>query len=411
MEEEFKTRENSESINDSENEEKTSKHKKRKIIIPAILAVIAIITGLFYYVHSATYVSTDDAYIEGHDIPISSKVSGNIIKVHFDDNQKVQKGQLLVELDPADYEVKYEQALAKLQSAIEKKKSAAINVNLTSITSDAAKIQAQSGVEATNAGINIAEKQILQGNADLDSVKASYNLAESDFNRCQKLYKLGAASKQDFDRTSTNYKSAKAKLDATEAQLQAAYSNKEVALKSLNQALGKFKGADTVKEQVTISDSQSRIASAEIKQLQADVKQTKLSISYTRIYAPSAGIITNKNVEEGAYVQIGQPLFAIVPEKRWIVANFKETQLTNMKIGQPVNIKIDSYPNKTFKGRIDSIQSSTGSASSMFPPENAVGSFVKVVQRIPVKIVFTEKIDPQYIIVLGMSVIPEVKTK
>ncbi len=136
-----------------------------------------------------------------------------------------------------------------------------------------------------------------------------------------------------------------------------------------------------------------------------------MNLSYTKIFAPASGIITSKNVEEGVYVQTGQPLFAIVPEERWVIANFKETQLTHMKKGQEVLIKVDSYPHKTFKGRIDSIQSGTGSSTSMFPPENAVGSFVKVVQRVPVKIIFTEKVDPKYVLVPGMSVVPEVKIK
>ena len=384
---------------------KSSKFKRKRVLIPAILAVIGIILGLYYLNHAMMYESTDDAYIEGHNIPISPKVSGNIAKVYIDDNQNVKKGQLLVEIDPKDYQVNYEQALARLAGAIEKQKGANVNVGLTNITSSAAADQANSSVGAAKAEIQVADKQILQAksnlaqaNTEIDSAKAELELAQIDFNRYQKLYKKGVVSKQDFDRISTNYKTLKAKYDssldraaAADSTLQSAYANKEFSLKTLDQAIGKLKGANTVSQQVSISDAQRRASSAEIKQLQAALEQAKLALSYTKIYAPKAGMITNKSVEEGAYIQIGQPLFSIIPDDRWVVANFKEIQLTNMKVGQPVFIKVDAYPNIAFKGRVDSIQSGTGSKSSLFPPENAVGSFVKVVQRVPVKITFTEK--------------------
>jgi len=360
--EEFNEQESLELSNNNESKEKIPKHKKKRVIVPIFLVIIGLILGVYYYIYSTTYVSTDDAYIEGHNIQISPKIAGNVIKVHLDDNQIVKKGQLLVEIDPADYQVKYEQTLSTLEGA------------------KAQKI-------ASEQLVSQSEKNMEQINADIDSVKAELSLAETEFNRYTNLYKNRAASKQDLDRSETNYKSAKSKLDSYNKKISAA------------------------QEQVSISSSQSLVSTASIKQLQTAVKQAKLNLSYTKIYAPSSGMITNKSVEEGIYVQTGQPLFAIVPEKRWVIANFKETQLTNMKIGQSVDIKIDSYPNKTFKGRVDSIQSGTGSSTSLFPPENAVGSFVKVVQRVPVKIIFTEKIDPKYAIVPGMSVIPEVKIK
>lgn len=424
IEEEFETQENSSDF-DSTDKTKKSKLKRKRIIFPVLLGVIAVITGMYFYNHAMTYVSTDDAYVEGHSIQVSPKVSGNIINVYIEDNEKVEKGKLLAEIDSADYQVKYEQAVAKLQAAIEKQKSASVNVGLTSITSSAMADQANSAVGAAQAGIQMSDKQIsqvkaglAQANNEIESVKAELDLAEMDFVRYQKLYSKGVVSKQDFDRVSTSLKTVKSKYNsslekasASKAQLQSAFANKEVSIKSLDQALGKYKGANTVPQQIIISDSARRIANAEIKQLEAAAKQAKLELSYTKIYAPKSGRITSRSVEEGVFVQAGQPLLAIVPENRWVVANFKETQLTNMKIGQEVFIKADAYPNKIFKGRVDSIQSSTGSKSSLFPPENAVGSFVKVVQRVPVKIVFTEKIDSGYSIVPGMSVVPEVKIK
>jgi len=361
-EEEFNELESLELNKSNKNKEKTPQLNRKRGIISIILAIIVIIAGFYYYMHSASFISTDDAYIEGHNVQISPKVPGNIIKIYFDENRIVKKGELLIEIDSADYEVKYEQAVSAAEGAKAQK-------------------------SASEQLISQSEKNMEQINADIDSVKAELSLAETELSRYTNLYKNRAASKQDFDRAETGYKSAKAKLDSFNKKLSAAH------------------------EQISISNSQSMVSVANIKQFQTVVKQAKLNLSYTKIFAPVSGMITGKSAEEGVYVQIGQPLFSIVPEKRWVVANFKETQLTNLKVGQSVDIKIDSYPNITFKGRIDSMQSGTGSSTSMFPPENAVGSFVKVVQRVPVKIVFTEEIDSKYVIVPGMSVIPQVKIK
>lgn len=357
--------------------------KRKRVIIPAILSIIIILAGIYFYYKSTTFISTDDAYVEGHIIQISPKVSGYVTKVFIDDNQRVKKGQLLVEIDKADYQVQYDKAKAKLDTVIEKQKGASINVDLTSITSGSVSGQAKAALEQVSHAVS--------------SARAEMALAQTEFERYTKLYQNGIVSKQELDKVTTRHKVAKESLNE--------------ALKSFDQAAEKSKGANTVDKQVAITTSQLKATDAETRQLQAEAKQAELNLSYTKINAVTSGIITNKSVEEGAYIQTGQPLFTIVPEERWIVANFKETQLTNIKPGQAVLIKIDTYPNKKFKGVVDSIQESTGAKSSLFPPENAVGSFVKVVQRVPVKIIFTEKIDSKYVIVPGMSVIPEVKVK
>ena len=364
-------------------QKKPSRYKQKKFFLPVIIFILLVIASITYYNYATSFESTDDAYIEGHNVQISPKVAGNIIKVYIDDNQHVKKGQLLAEIDSTDYQVKYDQALAKLQAAIEKQKSAKVNVDYTSITSGSQAGQAKAGLE--------------QASHNVTSAKAQLNFAQTDFERYTKLYKRGVVSKQDFDKVSTSYKIAD--------------ENFNIALKVLDQAIEKNKGASTVPQQISMSNIQQRIATAEIKQLKSEISQTKLNISYTKLFAPTSGYITSRSIEPGAYVQIGQPLLSIVPEERWIIANFKETQLTNMRIGQSVNIKVDAYPLITFKGKVESFQQSTGSKASLFPPENAVGSFVKVVQRVPVKIVFTDKFDPKYAIVPGMSVIPEVKVK
>ena len=227
------------------------------------------------------------------------------------------------------------------------------------------------------------QKALLNQNiakANMNAVNAEVELAKTDMNRYKNLYEKGAVSKQVYDAAKTKYEAVKAQ--------------------------------HTNAENMLFSQNENKVADADLKVLKALRDQAELNLGYTKIVAPRSGVVTNKNVEKGAYVQVGQPLFALASEEVWVVANFKENQVGNMKPGQKVTIKVDTYPNKTFQGKIDSIQRASGAKASLFPPENAVGSFVKIVQRIPVKIVFTEKINPEeFTIVSGMSVIPKVRVK
>lgn len=216
--------------------------------------------------------------------------------------------------------------------------------------------------------------------ANFKAADANIELAKKDLERYKNLYESGAVSKQKLDEAQVKYDSAKAQF--------------------------------TRAEQSIFSNNDSKVADADLKVVKAQKEQAELNLSYTNVYAPQSGTVASRRVEKGMYVQVGTPLFTIVPEEVWVVANFKENQLRHMKAGQSVDIKVDTYPNKIFKGKIDSIQRSSGAKSSLFPPENAVGSFVKIVQRIPVKIVFTEEINPEeFNIVPGMSVVPKVRVK
>ncbi len=345
----------------NEEEDNRPSYKKKRVIVPAVTAIIFFLIGIYFMIHSIYYQSTDDAFVEGHIVSVAPRVAGPVEQMLITDNQPVKKGDLLIVIDPNDYEVKLAQAKAKLAEA-----KASLNISEKDIT------KSESGLE--------------ESGHDVVSTKSKLDFAQKDFKRYSSMYKEGITSKQEYDSSKTgltvaqsNYNSAIEKEKAAKAMLESAKAKKEATL-------------------------------AEIEKLEAEVKEDELNLSYTKIYAPQDGLITNRNVEQGNYVQIAQPMFAIVPEKVWIVANFKETQLTNMKKGQPVNIKIDTYPGKKFKGRVDSIQRATGAKASLFPPENAVGSYVKIVQRVPVKIVFEEDIS-KYNIVPGMSVVPEVKVK
>ena len=348
--------------NDDDDEEDTRpSYMKKRVIVPTITAIIFFFTGIYFIIHSFYYQETDDAFVEGHIVSVAPRVAGPVVKLLVDDNQPVKKGDLILEIDPTDYETTLAQKEAKLAEA--------------------------------KANLNIAEKRITQSQADLNqssedisAAKSKLDFAQKDYKRYTDMHKAGIASKQDYDHSKTAFTVAKSSHNAA--------LEREQAAKSMLQS----------------SKAQKEATLAEIKRLEAEVTQAKLDLSYTKIYAPQDGLITNRSVEQGNYVQIAQPLLAVVPEKMWIVANFKETQLANMRPGQPVEIKVDTYRGKKFEGKVDSIQRSTGAKASLFPPENAVGSYVKIVQRVPVKIVFTEDIS-KYNIVPGMSVVPEVKVR
>ncbi len=340
---------------------KRPEYKKKRVIVPSITAIILILLGIGTAIHSTYYQSTDDAFVEGRLISVAPRVSGPVINLLVDDNDEIETGQLILEIDPSDYEVKLHQTEAKLEEA--------------------------------KAKLNVTERQIEEGGSnvqqsyeDINSTKSKLDFAQTDHKRYTDMYKEGIVSKQEYDNSTTHYTVALANHKASE--------EKSKAMKS---ALASNK-------------AKAQAVEAEIKKLEAEVEQAKLDLSYTKIYAPQSGMVSARSVEKGNYLQIGQPVMQIVPKNVWIVANFKENQLTYMKKGQKVSIKVDTYPNKRFNGHIDSIQRATGAKSSLFPPENAVGSYVKIVQRIPVKIVFDENIE-DYNIVPGMSVVPKVKVK
>lgn len=316
---------------------KTKKVVKKRFLVPALVIILLVLLGFLYF---STFETTDDAFVEGHIIRVSPKVTGIIEKLYIDDNEHVKKGQLLLTIDDRDYKVKYEQAKAAYEMALYRQKSAVVDKN---------------------------------------AAQTDMKVAQQDFDRYKNLYEKGAVSQQEYDR-------AKSKYDLAKANLATAQQN-------------------------VFSKEKNKVADAELKRLEALMNQAKLELSYTKIYASEDGKITNRSAEEGAYINAGAPLFSIVPDKRWVVANFKETQLDKIRVGQKVKIKVDAYPHLKLYGVVDSIQSSTGAKTSMFPPENAVGSYVKVVQRVPVKIVFTSKIEPQYSIEPGMSVVPKVYVK
>ncbi len=363
MKDEAENKKNNTQEEQNKNEENNDRpeYAKKRVFVPAILAIFLFLLGIFAAIHSTFYQSTDDAFVEGRLISVAPRVSGPVVKLLVDDNYDVKEGDLLLEIDPNDYEVKLHQAEAKLA-------------------------EAKAQLKVSQKDVEMKSSNLKESYEDITSTSSKLDFAQKDYKRYNEMYKSGIASKQEYDNSKTHLTVA-----------QANYKGATEKTKSLKSALESHQAKIDAVE-------------AEIQRLEAEVEQAKLDLSYTKIYAPQAGKVSARSVEKGNYVQIGQPLMQIVPKKVWVVANFKEIQLTHMNPGQPVSIKIDTYPSKRFKGRIESIQRATGAKSSLFPPENAVGSYVKIVQRVPVKIVFEEDIS-KYNIVPGMSVVPKVKVK
>jgi len=323
------------SQNESPDRKPSSKRKRRWILLVGPIVLLgAVAAGAYYYWQSRFYASTDDAYIQGHPVSVSARVSGNVVGVHVKDNQPVPQGELLVEVDPRDYQIALARADAALQAAQAEEQKAA---------------------------------------ADVEAARATWTQQEQDLRRNEELAKQGAVTAQVLDHSRAAATAAKANLDAS--------------------------------ERTWASDR------AKTAQAKAAVDQARLQLSYTNVVAPQAGYVTQKSVEVGAYVNVGQPLLVLVTDEMFVIANFKETQLTHMRPGQPATIRVDAYPGVAFHGHVDSIQAGTGPTFSLFPPENATGNFVKIVQRVPVKIVFEGPPDPNHRFVLGLSVQPKVRVR
>jgi len=379
------------------------------VIGAAVLIVAAV--AVHYYLYAIAHESTDDAFIEGNIISMSPKLASYVTGLHIDDNRRVKQGDLLVELDPRDFEARLAHARANLAAAIAKHRSAEINVKVVDTTSGAGVDQANAALEAARRQLEETRSRMEQARAQVAAAQAEATRADEDAQRYERLLKYHAVARQERDNAVAADQAATANLDATRQAQQAVADSSQRAQAQLGEAKARLSSAKAAPNRVAFSRAQVATSAAEIAQAEAEVRQAELDLSYTKIYAPQNGKITRKNVELGNYVQVGQTLFSIVPDRLWVIANFKETQLRHMRPGQPVTIAVDAYPDKEFHGHVDSIQAGSGARFSLLPPENATGNYVKVVQRVPVKIVFDDPPDPSYPLGPGMSVEPVVKVR
>jgi membrane fusion protein (multidrug efflux system) len=396
---------------ESEGQEKSS---RRKFIVIAVVILLVIGAGLFYW-HSTYSEDTDDAQVDGDLYQVSSRVTGQVIKVYVDDNQQVQMGQLIAEIDPKDYQVALEQAQANLASAQASAAQATVNVPITSVNVNTSVSTTSSDVQGSMAAVDQSRKQAQAAEARVAQAKANAVKSRLDVERYTPLVQKDVISKQQFDAAVAADAGNQAAVLEAEATVIAQEAAVNQALQKLVQA--RSTAAESIKtgpNQVRVQQAKATAAMADIKQSQAKVDQAMLNLTYTRITAPVSGIVNKKNVQVGANLSIGQDLLTIIPlTNLWVTANFKETQLAKMRPGQEVTLKVDALGGRKFHGKITQIGGATGSRLSLFPPENATGNYVKVVQRIPVRIDFTnlQQENGDYALRPGLSVTPEVAVK
>jgi membrane fusion protein (multidrug efflux system) len=390
------------------------KSSRRKFIVIAVLIFLAVGAALFYW-HSTFTEDTDDAQVDGNLYQVSSRVTGQVIKVYVDDNQTVQQGQLLAEIDPKDYQVALEQAQANLASAQAAAIQANVNVPIISTNVSTSLSTTSSDVQGAQAAVAQAQKQQQAAEARVDQAKANALKAKLDVERYTPLVQKDVISKQQFDAAVAQAAGTSAAV--IEAQSQVIGQQEAVREAQQKLAQSRFSANESVKngpQQVRVQEAKANAALAEVQQAQAKVDQAQLNLSYTHITAPTTGIVNKKNVQVGANLSIGQDLLTIIPlTDLWVTANFKETQIQHMHPGQEVTIEVDALGGRKFHGKVTQIGGATGSRLSLFPPENATGNYVKVVQRIPVRIDFTnlQKENGDYKLRPGFSVTPVVSVK
>jgi len=395
-----------------EAEEIEQPQSRRKGIVAVVIVVLVLVAvGLWW--HSTFTEDTDDAQVNGHLIQVSSRISGHVLKVDVQENQVVKAGDTIAELDPADYQVAVENAQASLASAQANAAAANVAVPITTVNTGSSLRSADADVSGMEAGVEQAQQQLEAAHARVAEVKANNTKAQADLERYKPLVEKDVISKQQYDAAVAAADAAKAALSDARHSEQAASEGVKVASERESQAQAQQKYAQTGPQQVAAQTARAKQALAQVGQAQAQLDQAKLNLSYTKITAPAAGIITRKSVEIDQNLAPGQNLLTLVSlEDLWVTANFKETQLKHMAAGQAVDIEVDAT-GKTYHGKVTQIGGATGSVLSLFPPENATGNYVKVVQRVPVRIDFSDlkNEDPSHLLRPGLSVEPKVRVK
>ncbi len=373
-------------------------------------AVVLLVGGVLAWRYFSSYESTDDAQVDGHLMPLSARINGYILKVNVDDNQYVTAGTVLAEIDPKDYQVAVDKARADLADAQANAASLNINVPITSVNTSSQTTSSEAEVINARAGIDAAQQQLDAAKAQLTQAQANDWKAQLDVVRYKQLVDKKEVSQQTYDQSFSTANATAAAVAAAQASASAADQQVTQAKSRLAQAEANYRASLTGPQQVASTRARALSADATAKQRQAALEQADLNLQYTKILAPVNGVV-GKNIEVGMNVQPGQQLFTIVPlDDVWVTANFKETELKYMRPGQRAEFKLDAN-GRTYKGHVDSIAGSSGARLSLLPPENATGNYVKVVQRVPVKIVLEPGQNSDRYLRLGMSVEPKVHVK
>jgi membrane fusion protein (multidrug efflux system) len=358
--------------------------------------IVLVVAGYFIWHYYSVRESTDDAQVDGHITPISARVSGTVTAIHFTDNQSVDAGAVLVELDPRDYQVAVDRARAELADAQAAASAARTSVPISNIATT-------SGIATAQANRNAAQQEVDAANARLREARANYDKVSKDLERMKQLVTKDEISRQQYDATVAAEQSARATVDAAQSAVATAQSH-------VAQAEAGVRNAQTGPQQVRVTEARAGSAAAAVQKAQANLAQAMLNLQYCTVRAPQSGVVSKRSVEVGQTIQPGQPLVALVDlSDIYVTANFKENQLASMRPGQPATVHVDAF-DKDLNGHVDSIGGATGGRFSLLPADNATGNYVKVVQRVPVKIVFEPNADPQHLLRPGMSVVPTVRT-
>lgn len=384
----------------------------RRFIIIAVVILLVLTAGFFYWRSTLTE-DTDDAQVDGDLYPVSARVSGQVVKVNVTDNQEIHQGDVIAEIDPRDYQVALDQAEAQLADAKAGLAQANVNVPITSVQTRTQVLTSGSDVTTAEAAVAQSQKNVAAAQARVDQAKANALKAQLDVDRYKPLVAKDVISKQQFDQ-------AVAQASATSASLLEAEQNVVAQQAGVAQSQSRLASARsdaqqallTGPKQVAVQQARANSAQAQILTAQAKVEQARLNLSYCRIVSPITGIINKKNVSVGQNVSPGQNLLTVIPlDGLWITANFKETQLQHMRVGQAVTVKVDALGGRKYKGHVTQVGGATGSRLSLFPPENATGNYVKVVQRIPVRIDLDKGENDDHLLRPGFSVTPDVDIK
>ena len=382
--------------------------------IGLMVAGLAILTAVFFlWRYLGSYESTDDAQIDGHVNSVSARVSGHVLKLNVDDNQYVEKGTVLVEIDAADYEGAVATARAQYADAQAQAAAAGINVPITNVSTSSQVSGAQAGVASAKAGIAAARQQLDAAKAQIAEAEANNTKAQNDLLRYKQLIDKQEISQQQYDQAVASAQAAAATLQAARASADAYAAQIDQAQNKLQQATADLRTADTAPQTMRVTRARALSAEANADRRKAELGLAELNLGYTKVIAPVSGMVSNRTVEVGQNVQPGQEMMKIIPldeANLWVTANFKETQLANIRPGQSADIAVDAT-GKTYKGHVDSTAGASGARFSLLPPENATGNYVKVVQRIPVKIVFDKGEIKGHELRPGMSVVPKVWIK
>ncbi|HTB12017.1 MAG TPA: HlyD family secretion protein [Bryobacteraceae bacterium] len=400
---------------------KNNKALGRILIIIVVLVLIS--GGYMFWLHLSKFESTDDAQVDGQIYAISSRVNGHVIDVKVDDEQEVKAGDVLVVLDPKDFEVAVSKARADLADAVANYASSRNDVPITSTntkstltTANSTRLDASAGVSGSERQLGAARARLSTAQANVRVAQANYTKAAQDVERYKQLVSKDEISKQQYDQAVAAMDAARATLDAQNAQVNEATQNISVAEKNVEQAQTRVQQADaqiqaalTGPQQVKVTEAKAQSAAAKIDQQRALLDQAELNLKYTTIVAPVDGVVGKKNVAIGQNTSAGQELMAVVPlDGLWVTANFKETQLQKMRVGQTVKIRVDAY-DREYTGKVQRLAGASGARFSLLPPENATGNYVKVVQRIPVRIALDPGQNNDHLLREGMSVTPTVQ--